>query len=233
MTDKVQNEQNKQAPATGQKAKENVMAKIGGGLSWWVGSLTGKKKSTTPAVTTVPVEPQPVIPDAAPAPIPVGPTSIPKNEDSVLQDVDSLRKLVGKVSGNVTTKVAPVLKVGVSGTSKAANAFVEKAGPGFITKMLRIFFVLILLIVVAFVAFKLLYKPGNNEGNNNNTTQLTNETTPTPVIYKPPQASIYAEEASVLKLEEDINVITQELGSAVLKESQLTPPTLDFNVVFQ
>lgn len=205
------------------QVSQNPVAKIGGGISGWFGALMGKPRSST-KVPRIPgqdlSESQKQI--VAPAP----------RDDSVIQDVAAIKKVFSKVSSTVASRVAPLVKEGITETSKAASTITKKTGPKFITKILRIFFVLLLLIILGFVAVKLFNtKKGVQEESKNGGSIA--EVSPTPVIYNPPKASIYATEESILKLEEDINVITREFGNAVLKENELTPPTLDFNVVFK
>ena len=227
-----------QTTASPAKEEKSLMSKIGGGFSWWIGSLTGHPQAakvpniinSTPtqssSATTAPV---PVTTPSASTPKPDAAAG--KNEDSVLQDVVAIKNLIDKVSGGVVAKVAPGLKIGAASTSKAASGLVTRVGPSFITKVLKIFFVVLLLIVLAFVGYKLM-NTAQKEEEETNQPGTIEDITPTPVVYNPPKASVYATDESILKLEEDINVITQEIGSIVLREGQLTPPTLDFNVNF-
>jgi len=235
-----QTDPNQQAQPNEAKKTESIGSKVSGGLSWWIGSLMGKP--TAGKAPSIPqqapnrvAQTQPS--QAVPAPVttekPQNPA--PGGEDSISQDVQALRKLVGGFSSKITSKVTPVVKEGISGTSRAADSFGKKVGPKFMTKILRIFFVIIFVVIIAFVASKLFSGQGGNGGGlgNSTPTQFQSEATPTSVFYNPPKASIYASDESILKLEEDINVISREVESTVLKETQLVPPTLDFNVNFK
>lgn len=59
------------------------------------------------------------------------------------------------------------------------------------------------------------------------------EPTPTPVGYQLYKPSVYAGDPEILKLEEEINIFDREVSGAVLKETTLNPPTLDFNIDFK
>jgi len=212
---------------------ESVIGKVGGGLSWWINSLMGKPQARVPKIPVANQQPQSVnTPDASPkAGLP--PVLAQKRDDSVLQDVESLKKLVGKVSGGVTSKIAPMVKGGLAGSTKAAAGLTQKMGPKFITRVLQIFFVILLCVVIVFVGIKFFAsKPGDGSQAPTPTPDSSVSATPTPFVYNPPKASVYATDPEVLKLEEDINVITREVGSTVLRENDLNPPTLDFNVAF-
>ena len=66
----------------------------------------------------------------------------------------------------------------------------------------------------------------------------TTQATPTPTPTLPPQEEItspppYATDAAILKMEEEIKALDQELLSTDLKESGLNPPALEMKITFE
>ncbi|MGB9911085.1 MAG: hypothetical protein ACPLKP_00530 [Microgenomates group bacterium] len=57
--------------------------------------------------------------------------------------------------------------------------------------------------------------------------------TPTPTVLLEEPPSLYATDAAILKIEEEINQLEKELNQTDLKEKQLNPPLLDWNVSYE
>ena len=248
MTDKTNQAQDQPA----QVSKEGIAQKIVGGFSWWLGSLTGKpvSKRTQPVVPqvgsqapapptimqempreTVPYdEPETQVPvQTSPKEEPIGPSSstLPA-PDPVAQDLESLKKLVGKFSGKVKTSVGPQM---TKATSSTSTSFVKTVDKGFIKKILRVFLVIVFLMIAVFVGMK-LFKTYQENGGGVSPTGTVTEPTVTPIVYEPFKPSLYAEDPEILKLEEDIDVLVREISGSNIKEITLNPPTLDFNITF-
>ena len=56
---------------------------------------------------------------------------------------------------------------------------------------------------------------------------------PSPIPYQHFRPSVYAKDKDVLTLEEDLQVLENELGQKLLKESYLDFPTLDYNIIYE
>lgn len=215
-----------------QKVKQSLPSKILGGLSWWVSSMTGKasvKKQTQVAVNAAPVKSNPAVPANGVQ------NQISNTDDSVSRDLEQARKIVGKLSGAVSKAVTPVVAKGVSSSEKTAAKFLKKDNK-FLKIILRLFIILIFLMIAVFVGLKLfqsgavVVKPPVKPSPNILSITLT--VTPTPVVYNPMKPSVYADDLVVLKLEQDINILTREIAGTNIKETQLNPPSLDFNISF-
>lgn len=205
--------------------KESPVVKIIGGLSWWINSLTGKpqaRKVQPPTAQAPSAQGAQVPPPSA--------SNIPAAEDSVSQDIESLRKLVGKFSQGVSKSVTPAVSKGMETSSQKASSFANKVDKKFLRRILQIFFVIVFLMVAAFIGIKLFKGLPPKEGPN--TAAPSTVTTPTPLTYVPFKPSIYAQDEVTLKLEQDIDVLTREISGTNIKETQLNPPALDYNVSF-
>jgi hypothetical protein len=55
---------------------------------------------------------------------------------------------------------------------------------------------------------------------------------PEPIELTPSQPSIYASDAEIIQLQEDINVLDREVVGTQLRETTLNAPVLDFNITF-
>lgn len=64
-----------------------------------------------------------------------------------------------------------------------------------------------------------------------NIPQETNRT-PTAVPYTPYLPSVYADDPEILRLEEDVRVLENEVARVNIREVKLIPPRLDFNISF-
>lgn len=207
--------------------QESIVTKIIGGFMWWIRSLTGKpqpKKQSAPAApATAPIA-------GSPAPVAKPAT---KSDDSVSQDLAAFKKLVGQVSQKVSANVAPAIEKRAAATGVAVTKLSNSGNKGLIKKILKIFFIILILLLLVFAAIKLFSgKGGGGLGSKATPTLGPATSTPTPIVYEPPAKSVYADDPVILKLEQDINVLTREIAGTNIKETQLNPPSLDFNVSF-
>ena len=207
--------------------KQNILSKIIGGFSWWIGSLSGK-----PQVRKIPVQ-APVAPPQSQQQ-PLSPTASASAGDSVSEDLEKFRNIVGKFSSTLSKNVKPAVSKGVAGPSKAASTFTGKViDKGFLKNILKVFFVILVLMTLAFVGLKFFRNipPGVIPGTASPTPAEATPT-PTPLVFTPFKPSVYAEDPVTLKLEKDIDVLVREISGTNIKETQLNPPILDFNVTF-
>jgi len=150
--------------------------------------------------------------------------------DSVVQDLEGLKKIVGKFSKNIGTAVSPSLEKGLKSSTKAAGNFAKAADKSKLFKnVLRIFLILIFLMVAAFVAMRLFRTYQEDTPQDEPT--ITGIETPTPIVFQPAE-SVYANDPVILKLQEDIEVMVREIAGTNIKVTTLNPPSLDFNVSF-
>lgn len=197
---------------------ESVVSKIIGGFMWWIGSLTGKPQAPKKQTAAKPA------PTAAPAP-----------DDPVSQDLQALKKFVGKIKQDVSKNVAPVVSKGVASTEVTAASMVNKVDKGALKKVLKIVVILLVVLIIIFAGvmmFKNLKLPAGLSGGNSPTPSSAATPTPTPIVFVPPQKSIYADDPAILKLEQELNVLTREVSGTNIRENTLNPPTLDFNISF-
>ena len=253
MTDNTENTNS--APVA--SPKENPLAKLAGGFSWWINSLMGKSQAKVPTQTPEPqvpttAEPQaPSIPKSAPptAETPQAPSQTPasisggavniekplaKAEDPIFQDLQKVKSLLGVVSGKVGERVKPAITKGAESTKDAASAYVKTVDKGFIKKALRIFLILILLIALIYIGLKFFRNMSSQTpGGTVNLTPANDQSpSPTLIIINPSNPSVYANDPAILKLEEDIRVLVREVDGSEIRENSLNPPRLNFNVTF-
>ncbi len=192
------------------KKDKGLVSKIFAGVSLWIGSLLGKKpvQSQNESTQTASAVPQQQV-----------------SEDSVAQDIQDFKKFLGKVSGKVSSSVSPTI---AKGRVSAASSVGQIVDTGFLKKIVRIFLIVFFLMIVIYIGIRLFSELNKNGGDGISPEGITS----TPIPYQPYKPSVYAEDPTTLRLEEEINVIERELSSVNLRESLLTPPSLDFEVSF-
>ncbi len=208
-------------PAIPAVPQESIISKIIGGFTWWIGSLTGKPQVKKPSPAAVPsVKPE------------------PNPDDPVAQDVEALKKLVGKFSTNVSSKVGPKLEKTVESTKNATSNLVQKSADnkGQLKNILKIFFIVFIILILGFVIIKFI-KSGKGSSLTNKPSVTPSPAvggtgTPTPIVFIPNKPSLYVDDPVVLKLEKDIDVLTREIAGTNIKETQLNTPALDYNISF-
>jgi len=150
------------------------------------------------------------------------------NNDQIMSDLTKAKevgkKVVGKVKETITPMVNQNKNLIQTITTPARNMFDNPL----IKKIVRISVIVILLLVFLYI-ISLLVKTARQNGE----VAVPGLPTPTVAQYLPYNPSVYAEDELVLQLEEDIKVLDRELSTVQLKETILTPPTLDFNVNFE
>jgi len=110
-------------------------------------------------------------------------------------------------------------------STSEAKQLVDKS---FLKKLVRAFLILVFLIILTFIAFRLFRTLQEDDG----VVVRPPGISPSPIPYQPYKPSIYAGDPEVLQLEEDINILEAELTNTNIREEQLFPPSLDFNVKF-
>ena len=192
---------------------ENQPNKTSGGILSWFRALLGKPaqpiKSQTKSSKSEP--------------------EIPPEEDSIVQDIESLKSFVKTVGHTVSTQKVEPRKVASLPKPPQIPAGITKKSP--LKNLIRVLLVVFFLLILTFIGIRIVQLLSNG-GNDDTTVQLPNNVIPSPVPYIPHNPSVYAEDVEVLKLEEDILVLERELSNTNIKEDRLYPPTLDYNVRF-
>lgn len=154
-----------------------------------------------------------------------------KEEDSVVSDIKNFKSFTKESLGKISTALKPYAKKG----SEASSTVVAKAGglvdKNFLRQLIRIFLILFFLLVLIFVGIR-LFKVSTNGENGDGGGGGGVVVTPTPIDYQPYRPSIYNDDPEIKKLEEDISVLQGEMSSTNLRETDLNPPNLDFNISF-
>src|SRR3989344_8892019 len=189
------------------KKNKGFVSKIFAGVNLWVGSLLGKKQQVQSGSVS----------SESGSPVPQQQVS----EDSVAQDIQEFKNFLGKVSGKVSRSVSPTITKSKASASSTVGQIVDT---GFLKKIVRVFLIVFFLMIVVYIGFRLFSELKENDGDGISPEGITS----TPIPYQPYKPSVYAEDPTTLRLEEEINVIERELSSANLRESLLTPPSLDF-----
>jgi len=158
------------------------------------------------------------------------------NDDQIMSDLTKVKSVGKKVVGKVKETITPVVNQNKDIISKKQTLFIQSVTTParnmfdnpLIKKIVRISVIVILLLVFLYI-ISLLVKTARQNGE----VAVTGIPSPTVAQYLPYNPSVYAEDELVLQLEEDIKVLDRELSTVQLKETILTPPTLDFDVNFE
>jgi hypothetical protein len=149
--------------------------------------------------------------------------------DSVQKDIEVAENFIRSITNRLSNIFAPVIaKKPALEIQKVTTPFNKIPFEG-LKKVIYPFMVLILVLVVFFVGigiFRILREGGDERGRGGVEEMVT------PVVYRPKEPSVYANDPQIIQIETDINVLLGEMSSKVLKESTLIPPRLDFNISF-
>lgn len=173
--------------------------------------------------------PQPTAVAASPQPQPMQPTQAPSVEDPIAKDLAVAGGFFKKLSAKVSQVTTPAINKGKEVSEEAVSTGGEFVKTDKFKKILpMILFALVLLLILG-VGFYFV------RGFMNRTVDPTIVEGPTPTLveYIPSEPSLYVTDEEVLKLEQQISVLDREIAGVQLRETTLTPPTLDFNINFQ
>jgi hypothetical protein len=148
-------------------------------------------------------------------------------EDSVASDIKMFKDFAEKSFEKTKTILTPFAKKGVSSATGASKAVSSSVDNKFIKTLIRSFLIIFFAIVLIFIAVYLFRMLKQENGS-----VPTGSTSTTPVPFAPSKPSVYAQDAEVLKLEEDINILERELTTVNIKEDGINPPKLDFDIKF-
>ena len=189
------------------------MKKLFQNIEDWVGMLFGRPRKVRvgvvdPKTGQVATEPPPQeVDDMNPG-------------DSVAEDLKKFKGFTGKILGSAKSKTAEV-----ANSDKVKKGLI---GSGLLSKLIKFFILIIILLVLAFFGMYIFRSFKGEDGNGN----IFVRPSPTPVTFTPAEQSVYANDTEILRLEEDIKVLENELSQTNIRESAFTAPTLDFNISF-
>src|SRR3990172_1227013 len=192
-------------------------------ISKWINDLRGKPKGSAQNVKQ-PANPVPN--KTEPASLTEIKPPVEAEEDSVAADIKNLKAFTKKIVGKTSTIIKPYEQKGGSVSSSAlskAGGLVDKS---FLRKIVRVFLILLFLLILVFVAIRLFKSTSENGG----VPGFGNQ--PTPTSYQPYIPSLYVEDPEIRQLEEDVNVLAGEISGTNIRELDLNPPVLDFNISF-
>ena len=182
------------------------------------------------------------------------------SSDSVSQDVNTFKKFISDLTGKVQKKVEPIAKQSVE---KSKNALAKKSTEapsditaskktektndaittsstnaidkvkskfnfGTVKKLMGVVLGAMFIIIIGIVAIGLYTKLQKPQ-----TAPTKVEPSPTPPTYQTFKPSVYAKDPEVLKIEENLDILNREMDTTNLKEDNLLPPKLDFDISFQ
>ena len=148
--------------------------------------------------------------------------------DQMTQDLEKAKAATGKFVDRLKGKVKPVIAERAPFLKEVAEPARSLFSGDLVKKLVRTAIVALLLILLLYIASLFVKKP-------NDVGIITKDGLPTPTVvpYLPYNPSVYAEDELVLRLEEEIKVLDREISTARLKETILTPPSLDFDIDFE
>jgi hypothetical protein len=203
-----QNKQNKEPLAPVNTGKKK------GFFANWLNSLIGK-----PSRQTVSVEPQPEGKDV------LSKNADVKEEDSVAEDIKHLKTF----THHVEEKLNPFVKKGKEKSGKVVTSAAKVIDTKLLRLLVSILMILIFAGVVFFIASR-FYKTVTEEDGGNGV--AVEQVSPTGVDYQFQDPSAWAEDPVVKQIEQEVGTLEREVINAIIKETNLNPPTLDFNVSF-
>ncbi len=149
-------------------------------------------------------------------------------DNQITADFKKAKDFKEQLVQKVQEQLQPVVSQATPKITSAAEPVKSMFGGELIKKILRITAIIILLLILLYI-ISLFVKNLRKNGE----VALNGLPTPTLAPYLPYNPSVYAEDELVLELEEDIKVLDRELSTALLKETILTPPSLDFDINFE
>jgi len=154
-----------------------------------------------------------------------------QGEDSVLEDARNFKVFIERLKKRLKEKVSPQVSRLQSklSTSQKAGLVAKIDLRDFFKILIKTLLILVLTLTLFYIGFTLFKSLLDNSKENGAT--VPTALTPFP-SYEPFKESYYATDSGVLRIEEDINILGREMSTTVLRETNLDPPSLDFNVSF-
>jgi len=199
------------------QTKKSTVKVIGGGFSKWFGMLTGRGASQSNPIQVQNSQP-------------VDKKNQPLEEDSVAEDIKKAKKLLSLGMQKFSKSAGPSVQKGKEMESKGVEYAKKVVDVDFTKKAVKIFLVIIFVLIILFVASRVLDLTNKNGGDTNVPTPTN---VPTAPPYKRTEPSIYDKDATILKIEEDAKVLLNEIVGKSLDDDSISPPNLDVNINFE
>jgi hypothetical protein len=150
-----------------------------------------------------------------------------KTEEAEKEEEKIRDKIAKKVSQNILDIAKKVIKSDKNEVPKEKTD-THPGEPLSPMKLIKILGLVILVVVIFFGMYVRFFwkKPAQNS-------KVNSSATPTYLPFQNFKPSVYAQDSVLLQLEETVNVLDREISTTPLSETTLTPPALDFNVVFK
>jgi hypothetical protein len=148
------------------------------------------------------------------------------SEDSVAADLNKAKSVVNTIKSKLVKTATPVINKAPLIKEQVATVKPSK-------KKLKIIIGVILLALVLLMMAKVTTTLRNvQEETPPVQEEVVVDSVPTIPPFLSSDPSIYANDPEILKLEEDINVLKNEMSTTPLRESSLLPPALEFRINF-
>lgn len=160
--------------------------------------------------------------------------------DSVAEDLKSIKdtaknlgeKLTGVVKPHHERVVATAKNVG----TQMAGQVAERTSKGIPKRVLVVGVVVLVILMISIFGRRFGVSRDTSDEELAPSPTLTAEQIPSPAVegpFIPANASVYATDSAILKIEEINNILRNEMFTTVLSEPILFPPTLDYGVSFK
>jgi hypothetical protein len=153
----------------------------------------------------------------------------PAQDDSVVSDINKFKKFSEKILGQTGKTIGPSLFKGAETLSDSFYNLKESLSFnfGFLKNIIQFLVVIVVIGGLVYAGFRLIIST-RKRGEE----QMVVVPTPTPATYSPYKPSIYADDETMIELEEDVNVLKREVSYTNIRETTLNPPSLDFDISF-
>jgi hypothetical protein len=193
-------------------SKKSVFEVLSSAINTWFSMLMGRPVRKIPE--SVKQEPK------------VEPAQI--EEDSVKEDFKKARGMIQKVALEILSRTAPSAEkrkmLGQKGLSYAKNV----VDVSFTRKVVNLFMVVFFGLIIFFVVVRLNKYLGNSKDQGT----FVPSKAPTVPPFQRTEPSLYADDAEILKIEEDAKVLLNEIIEKSLEDSSISTPQLDENIDF-
>lgn len=145
-------------------------------------------------------------------------------EDVIAEDIKKAKGALDKLTSSFKKKAAPMATPMIQkAESSSKNVFSEKT----YKKVIKLAVVIMVIIVFVFLALRIFFflKPGEST-----TTDIS--VTPTTFTHASLGKTIYADDDDIVRITKDLTVLKNEIDRTPVKDTTLTPPSLDMNVSF-
>jgi hypothetical protein len=161
--------------------------------------------------------------------------------DSVAEDIKSFKNTAKNIGDKLTTAIKPHQQTASTAIKSVASQVVDKgagkANGGKFKAAWVLGIVVLIVLLTTLWGRRLGVSRVSDNGDVEPTPAAVSEEAPTPAAvdgpFIPANASIYATDSAILKIEETNNILRNEMFTSTLSDPILFPPSLDYNVNFK